>query len=237
MNLLPGVPLAVAPNFHLAADWDHRLAVAAGFERTSAGLHLPRPPWRLPSSEELALLTAAAGDPDERLCLFHLPGHLRSAFWQLLEQAGGGAPDELAGFDIFAREAARFLAFKGLPPPEGASFELLLGPPGQPSLFTGPARWPAVWAAVNLGEEDALLVLVNLSAVALRRELVERCPGTEAPAALPDLVERFLAACPDYPPVRLRLRPGEGCRLPAGKLPLDGWTLEQQEPAVLLLIR
>jgi hypothetical protein len=39
------------------------------------------------------------------------------------------------------------------------------------------------------------------------------------------------------PPVRLLLEPGEGFRLPERAVRVTGWTLERQEPDVLLLVR
>src|SRR5215831_2538378 len=106
------IPVAVAPNFHLPDAPGGRLLVADG-----AG-------WRPPSEAERAALLlpgAAPGPPGGPVLLFALPGHLRSSFWAMLER--GEAP---TGFDAFAAEVGRFLAFKQLPPPEGAAFELVL---------------------------------------------------------------------------------------------------------------
>jgi len=49
-------------------------------------------------------------------------------------------------------------------------------------------------------------------------------------------VRQFLFAFPDYPTVRVRLGPGEGCRLPPGGLILDGDPTGKEEPDMLLLI-
>ena len=52
----------------------------------------------------------------------------------------------------------------------------------------------------------------------------------DAKLTLEELAEGFLTRCPDYPPVRLRVEPGEGFRLPAGGVLVDGCTLDQNEP-------
>jgi hypothetical protein len=67
-------------------------------------------------------------------------------------------------------------------------------------------------------------------------ELRRRFPDQPSPAAVGELVGRFLRCCSDYPPVRLILGPGEGYRLPQGGLILDGYREGKQEPDVLLLI-
>src|SRR5262249_32950138 len=120
------------------------------------------------------------------VCLFALPGHLRSSFWSMLErQATEGDGD----FVAFAQEVASFLAFKQLPTPAGSAFELVLRPSGEPYHGAG------TWGVVNLGEDRA-----------------------------------FVA----WPALRLRLGPGEGCRLPQG-MPLD--VPPGQEADVLLIVR
>jgi hypothetical protein len=140
------------------------------------------------------------------LCLLVLPAHLRAAFWDLLARAPepGAVPSE--GFEAFAAETARFLAFKELPVPGGAVFDLVVSRPGP---ATDLAAAP-LWGLINLGEDAASVVFLNVPAGAI-------------PAA-------------DYPPVRLRLGPGEGVRIPAGMLlGTDGF--ERDQPEVLLLIR
>src|SRR5262249_20365864 len=78
--------------------------------------------------------------------LFVLPGHLRSSFWGMLEQGGAAG-----GFEAFASEVGRFLAFKELPPPERAVFELVLHGAG------GKVEPRGLWAGVNLGEDPVLV--------------------------------------------------------------------------------
>jgi hypothetical protein len=171
--------LTVAPHFHLAGEWVARLLVSDGES------------WRAPDEAEIASLVSAPQTRDELaacVCLFALPGHLRSAFWSMLaRQASGGDGD----FVAFAAEAAGFLQFKQLPPPEGSAFELILRPAGAAFQAAG------LWAVINLGEEQAVVA---------------------------------------WPALRLRLGPGEGCRLPDGAAP-EVLPPADDEADVLLVVR
>lgn len=171
------VTFTIAPHFHLAAPWAERILVADG------------PGWRVPTDDELKTLVRQPTTHEELaacVCLFALPAHLRSAFWAMLErQAAEGDGD----FVAFAAEAARFLAFKQLAPPEGAAFELVVHANG---LFDG----TGVWGVVNLGDSTSIEV--------------------EA--------------------VRVRLGPGEGCRLP-NSVPLALVSGAGEEPDVLVVVR
>jgi hypothetical protein len=210
MTLLPGFRLVVAPHFHLTIDWPERLALGAEVEQTPEGL-IAGPPWRPPIAEELAaLLLDPAGplscvDLDHCLCLLVLPAHLRKAFWDLLARATepGRLPAE--GFDAFAAESARFLAFKGLPVPDGVVLDLVVNRPG-PVTHLGNADW---WGLINLGEDAASVVFLNVQA-----------------GGVP------IAGCP---PVRLQLEPGEGIRIPAGMLLGMGGVERDQPEIVLLI--
>jgi hypothetical protein len=95
---------------------------------------------------------------------------------------------------------------------------------------------PRLWAVVNLGDEDSRLVLIAVPIQALAAERALRHPGQPGPTTVGELVEWFLRTFPDCPPIRLRLGPGEGFRLPSGGLILDGDATDKQEPDVLLLI-
>src|SRR5256885_15342077 len=120
MTLLPGLRVAVAPNFHLDVDWRERLSLGARIEHTNEGL-VTHPPWRPASEEDLAVLTPDPSTSRDELsgclCLFVVPVHLRSAFWKLLDsvQEQGKIPPD--GFRSFVAEVAKFLNFKqcGLP--------------------------------------------------------------------------------------------------------------------------
>ena len=274
MNLLPGYRFAVAPKFHLNADWSSRLALSAGLEE-SDGKFFPHGSWRAPTPEELALLVARepsatspgalpllddpapvrAGASADHICLFQRPEHLREAWWNLVgESADSGAP--MKGFDAFAARVGDFLTFKGLGG-AAAQMEALVTAPGARSIrvdsATGAPRglgptiapwseWPLgasavprLRAVVNLGDEALGVVVINLALPDLASELARRAP-TDPPATVGELVAQFGAKCPDYPPVRLQLGPGEGCRLPTEGLILDGDATDNEEPAVTLLI-
>jgi hypothetical protein len=189
MKLLPGRRLVVAPNFHPSADWAGRLSLGAGIEHTAEGI-FARPPWRQADEQERALLVLdpALQTPREELSnclgLFVLPGHLLSAFWEMLahpHEQGGISPE---GFSAYVKEIGKFLAFKQLAAPAGAVFELVVNQPGQKTSLTN----SSLWGLINLGEDAAPVVFVNIQK--------SKIPGLH------------------YPPVRLDLAPGEGLRLP-----------------------
>ena len=264
MILQPGCRFVVAPHFHLPAEWAQRLRVGTGVAETG-GSFFPQPSWRPPTTDELSLLVRAADGPttseelEASVCLFQLPGHVRSEWWKLLEQSArvlGEGP--LAGFELFAGRVGEFLAFKGLPVPAGARCDVVVSKPGQWSvpwrpevscpvgLLWNPApgapwpgseepRGPRLWGGINLGDEETSVVLINLFCRQLEEELRRRFPDQSSPA-VGELVGQFLRSCSDYPPVRLILGPGEGYRLPQDGLILDGYGGDKQEPDVLLLI-
>jgi hypothetical protein len=190
------------------------------------------------------------------LCLFQLPQHLRSAWWRLLEQAEKTGHAHLEGFDAFVTEVARFLAFKDVPIPEGAAFDLLVSKPGLRSLplggetrglacnlaeatalpVTDETTCPRLWGGINLGDEPTALLFINL----VVRDLLAGVTTHQqpfSPGTVGTLAERFLAVHPDYPVVRLEIAPGEGFRFPNTGLLVDACTLDKHEPDVLLLVR
>jgi hypothetical protein len=179
-------------------------------------------------------------------------------WWGLLDRARSAGASHLEGFDAFASEVASLLAFKDLPVPDGARFFLVASQPGQRSIrWNAGARpeglafdvspqvpWPPshegqsarLWGGINLGDEATSLVLVNLAAQQMHDLLARGFPDLAPAATHGELAERFLTHLPDYPPVRLRIDPGEGYRLPVGGVLVDACTLDMEEPAVLLLI-
>jgi hypothetical protein len=259
MNLTPGHPLVVAPFFHLSVDWPDRLLVGGGVEKED-GRFVPQLLWHSPTAAELAALCEAAGGPEVEhcLCLFALPLHLQSAWWGLVTRSQATAAG-LEGFDAFVRDVADLLAFKGLAAPDGACFDLVASQPGQRSIRysaggtrpeglafdlspqtgwpPGQGRRPArLWGGINLGDEAVWLVLVNLTAGQINDRLARGSPGLPPAATVGELAEGFLIHVPDYPPVRLRVEPGEGYRLPAGGIIVDVCTLDMEGPAALLLV-
>jgi hypothetical protein len=158
------IPVAVAPNFHLPDAPEGRVLVADG-----AG-------WRPPSEAERSALAPRGATPDAPggpILLFAMPGHLRSSFWAMLEQ--GGAAER---FDALASEVGRFLAFKQLPPPEGAVFELVLHGAG------GQVEPVGLWAVVNLGDDP---VVIGVPGLRLRMDAGEgsRLPEGVAAEVIP----------------------------------------------------
>jgi hypothetical protein len=263
MNLTHGHPFVVAPFFHQSVDWSSRLLVSGGVEQEE-GRFVPRPPWRAPTDAELAALVADRApaqrdDLNAFLCLFALPQHLQAMWWDLLDRTRLAGTTHLEGFDVFVNEVASLLAFKELPVPDGASFDLVASQPGQRSIRwnAGGARpeglafdvsprtpWPLcpegrparLWGGINLGDEATSVVLVNLAGRQMQDMLARDFPDLAPAATHGELAERFLTHLPDYPSVRLRIEPGEGYRLPAGGVLVDTCTLDMEGPAVLLLI-
>jgi len=265
MTLQPGCRFVVAPHFHLAADWHQRLLVGAGVEETD-GCFFPLRSWRPPTPDELPLLARTSGGPaspeelEAGVCLFQLPGHLRAEWWKLLSRAAGMIGDgRLPGFETFVSQVGEFLAFKRLPVPEGARCDAVVSNPGQrfvrweresnrpggllgnlapwaPWPYAEEYRWPRLWGGINLGDEETSVVLINLPCRQLDALLRRRFPDQPPPATVGELAGRFLRSCSDYPPVRLILGPGEGCRLPQDGLLLDGYLGGKQETDVLLVI-
>jgi hypothetical protein len=181
-------------------------------------------------------------------------------WWDLLERAAGPLGNgHLPGFDELVSQVAELLSFKDLPLPEGAWCDVVVSNLGQQFVSPGPQtsrplglqsslatqapwplaeeqRWPRLWGGINLGDEPTSVVLINLPCHQVAVELHSRFPDQASPATIGELVGRFLRTCPDYPPVRMLLGPGEGYRLPRGGLILDGYSADKQEPDVLLLI-
>jgi hypothetical protein len=263
MNLSHGHLLVVAPFFHQSIDWPSRLLMSSGVAQEQ-GRFVAWPPWRAPTAAELAALVAnhapaRRDDLNACLCLFALPQHLQTTWWDLLNRARLAGTRHLDGVDDFVREVASLLAFKELPVPDGASFELVASQPGQTSIRwnAGGVRqeglafdvspltpWPPsheghtarLWGGINLGDEAMSVVLVNLPAQQMHELLAVGFPDQVPAANHGQLAERFLTHLPDYPPFRLRIEPGEGYRLPAGGILVDACTLDMDGPAVLLLI-
>src|SRR5262245_61724486 len=101
MTPLPGVRFVAAQYVHLDIDRPARLSLGAGVESTAQG-PVPRPPWRPASADELVALVLDPTRPITReelpgcLCLFVVPVHLRSGFWDQLARAPepGAVPAE-----------------------------------------------------------------------------------------------------------------------------------------------
>src|SRR5262249_36825400 len=105
----PRCRLTVAPRFHLAPDWAAPPAVGTG-GREADGRFFPRGPGRSPAADELPLLVAGPEDGPEKDaaagCLFQIPGHLRAAWWDLLDRSVEAGDAALPGFEDFTRQVA-----------------------------------------------------------------------------------------------------------------------------------
>ena len=127
---------AVAPNFQFKGSWPERLLVAEGDA------------WRAPDDSELAGLTLTELDGAACGWLFSVPAHMRHRFWAMLDdEAKAGTGD----FEYFSDDLAQFLAFKALPPPADAVYELLI------QDVAGKVKTDDVWALINFGEDPVLL--------------------------------------------------------------------------------
>jgi hypothetical protein len=236
--------------------------VGAGVSEAD-GRFFARGPWRPLTADEITLLTSGLeSGPEtdiEAGCLFQIPSHLRAAWWDLLDRSVEAGDAALPGFEGFTRQVAEFLRFKHMGVPPSLQLEAVVTAAGRCSMRsdreTGApaglglslAPWavcippedvvlPRLWAVVNLGDEDTRLVLIPVRIQGLAANLALRRPGQPLPTTVGELVGCFLREFPDCPPIRLRLGPGEGFRLPSGGLILDGDATDKQEPDVLLLV-
>jgi hypothetical protein len=139
-----------APRFHTAVAWPQRLRLGGGVR--AGDRIVPEGTWWPPTDAELALLVAAgeAGEQawEEQVCVFAVPEHLRSLWWDLVAATEG--PPDVAPL---ARAFADFAQFKRMPLPPRCSFDVVVTPPGQP------AAAGTFVAGVNLGDQQTSLIL------------------------------------------------------------------------------
>lgn len=256
--LRDGFRIAKAPRFHDPSALSDRICINSGTIEAE-GVFLPRPEWRAPTETELALLVADGPAAPENptashLCLFSIPEHLRSRWWTLAE---GGLEQAEAWVPAFAREVASFLQFKGLPIPAGCAFDVVVTEAGQPATRADSASgerlglgfdlaptlpWPPddagdlprILGGINLGDEETAIAFVNLLAPAIAEALAGS--GGDV-ATIGTLARRFLSRTPDYPLVRVTLRPGDAYWLPRGGVIVDGYPAEKTGPDVILVLR
>jgi hypothetical protein len=156
---------AIAPGFHFGGGWSDRLLVAEGEN------------WRAAREDEIAGLVVQAPGASGAALLFVTPAHLRAKFWDMLsEQAEEGTGD----FLVFADDTRQFLAFKELPPPADAVFELVV------QDEDGAVDTAGLWALANFGDDPLVL---DWPGVRLRLGAGEGCridagfpPGVVPPA-------------------------------------------------------
>jgi hypothetical protein len=245
----------VAPRFHLKPDWAARLVVGTGVAEID-GRFFARGPWRPLTADEMSLLIAGPEPGPEKDveagCLFQIPAHLRTAWWDLLDRSVAAGDAGLAGFADFTRQVTEFLRFKHMDVPASLQMEAVVTAAGRRSMRSDPqtgapaglgpslAPWavcaelegsvvPRLWAVVNLGDEDTRLVLITVAIQGL-------AANRRLPTTVGELAGSFLREFPDWAPIQLRLGPAEGLRLPSAGLILDGDATDKPEPDVLLLI-
>src|SRR5262245_11987892 len=137
MTLPPRCRLTVAPRFHLAADWAARLAVGTGV-READGRFFPRGPWRPLTADEMTLLISGPEEDAEAGCLFQIPGHLRAAWWDLLDRSVEAGDAALPGFEDFTGQVAEFLRFKQMGVPPNLQMEAVVTAAGRCSMRSDP---------------------------------------------------------------------------------------------------
>jgi hypothetical protein len=246
-RLEAGVRIVTAPRFHDDRSPSDRLRVNSGtlaehdrFQHSDD--------WRSATVVELAILHAAPSSnfPEADVALFAITEPLRARWWTLAEAAFGSAQNDW--FAGFANELAEFARFKGLPLPLTCTFDVLVNDVGPDVPPTGGLAFnldpatpfpvvesrPRLQGGINLGNEPTALVLLNLTADRMGEILQSQ--GEHA-STLGDLANRFLARFPQYPLVRVTLRPGDGFWLPSGGLVFDGDTRGKESLDVMLMIR
>jgi hypothetical protein len=211
MQLQAGLRFGLGPRFHDELAWAKRLSLNSGV-MAAGNQRLPRPDWRAATSAELELLLAGqgAGCWERDCCLLRFPEHLRRLWWDRAAAELLAASEEQVEYQGFLKEVSAFLQFKGVPLLPACRFDLLARPPGQSSAL-GPDSDPArLIALINLGDEATGVVL------------------WDRPVGVDEL---------DYPLVRMRLQPGDGCWLPAGISAWPADTIDKTDLDVLLVIR
>jgi hypothetical protein len=211
-DLEPGIRLVNAAHFHAARPWVDRVRINSGVT-IDQGRVLPRDDWRMPSPDELAMLTECACDPAETLALFNLPARLLARWWDVAAQ-------ESSAFEEFGREVMEFLHFKQLPLPPRCKVAAVAHAAGLAStkpdvggLTANPAR-AGMLAGINLSDEEAALVYLNFGAA--------RAAAQTPPS--------------EYPVVRVALQPGEGFWLPRIPIATDGDTRGRTEVDIQLVL-
>ena len=237
MTLLkPGIRLVNAPRFHSVRPWIDRLSLNSGVVH-NAGRILARDDWRPLTPEELALLTATGGDLAEALVLFNIPERLHARWWVLVADESGDA-----AFQEFGREVIEFLQFKQLPLPAKCTVSAVVHVPGLASTkpnaggLTADPACAGMLAGINLSDEEATLVFLNLGAVHLAA-LVPKLSLETTGESLREQAHAFLTAGSDYPVIRVALQPGEGFWLPRMPIAHDGDTRGRIDVDVQLRLR
>jgi len=245
--------LTVAPRFQLRRTFVGRIDRNGGVERRGDCLY-PRDDWQSLKREELAALVVEGSGPrallpSTQLGLLEIPERLRGAWWREAEKSAGSE-----GFEGVFSALVEFLRFKRLPLPERVHLEVAVNAPNLPSTRGAPSgaaqglayrdrpaarngRARQALGLVNLGDEAAFIVLLDLPPSALVARL-EAAGDAEASAFSPDqLVKRYFEIFPREALLRVRLDPGEGLWLPLEGVVHDGWTHGKRDLDVVLSVR
>jgi hypothetical protein len=154
MELQAGFSLVTAPRFHPRRPWADRLRLNDGIEREGTHVH-PRPDWRPPTADELALLVqehpgresssqpiSARGNPETARSRDHrescldpreagllaIPTRLREAWWAGAE-CGATLTEQDASYQRFVTAVLEFLRFKRLPLPARCEADVMASRP------------------------------------------------------------------------------------------------------------
>ncbi len=160
-NLEAGVRLVHAAHFHQTRPWLERVRINSGVV-IEGGRVLPRDDWRIPTAEEIALLTTGDAAPGDELALFNVPKRLCDQWWSL------GADQDAAAFDGYAGEVLEYLEFKQLPLPRRCAISVVVSSPGVASTrpdaggLTAVPALAGMVAGINLGDEEAAMLFINV---------------------------------------------------------------------------
>ncbi|WP_225731874.1 MULTISPECIES: hypothetical protein [unclassified Nocardia] len=219
----------------------------------SRGSFVPRPPWRLPSCHERALLfgtPAPAALPGEWIAVFPVPARVLDAFTELRAAAVRG--NEAAVRSSIAGPAGRIGLVEMLrwantltdPDRPEIDAPLLYGktPVGNPTMTTGSHglrvglhvdswyRSPLAERAaapnrlsVNLGQHDRCLLCVNAPLHVMEQVLREGNMLEGADNPRYALGKRFMEMFPRYPVTKVTIHPGEAYIAPTENVLHDGY--------------
>lgn len=221
---------------------------------------IPREPWREPSNQEVALLWAGVKklDPRCNVGIISIPNEIIEPFYQL--EIGSlpnqdailsalQAPDSLAAIQPIEEYIKQFCTNPEIPMLGGLNVK-------QPNLRTVSANrqsqfvglhidsWDGlpltergnsrVRISVNLGIEDRYLLFINLTATSLFQLLVT-APNDQRNNTWQGKVGlEFMARYPQYPVVKVKIRPGEAYIAPTENIIHEGSTEGKQHYDIVL---
>jgi hypothetical protein len=240
--------LVAAPRFHVPMGFAGRLDRNGGVQFDGVCTY-PRSDWHALAPNEVK---PAIGDPlsrddilpPDRLGLVTIPERLRAAWWSEAERS---SLEPSAGrFDGHLSKMVDFFSFKRLPMPARVSLVATVSAPGLSSTHIGPEGTPQglgfgeptpTLASINLGDETAFVVILELPPAVIARRLDSigvNEPWALAPSAL---VRQYFHSFPEQPLLRIRLQPGEGIWFSPFGVVHDGWTDGKSDVDVMLTVR